>query len=215
MTLRVSGKNLAIGEALRTHVHARIDGVVAKYHAGLPTGHVTIEPEGSGYRADCTLFLKAGITLQVEAVAHDPYASFDKAADRIERRLRDHRKRTQTRFVEAGSAGIDGAGRAGAEDAPAEETVQGGDDIAASGVGGGEANFPAVVAESPDSFEEMTVAAAVRALDATDCPVVVFRFDRDRRINIVYRRPDGNIGWIDPTAPSAQPIAAGPSQSLG
>ncbi len=209
MTLRVSGKNLAIGEALRTHVHARIDGIVAKYRAGLPTGHVTIEPEGSGYRADCTLFLKAGITLQVEAVAHDPYASFDKAADRIERRLRDHRKRAQGRFVEADAAGPGGSNGAEASDAGA-----GGSDGAARQADGEEANFPAVVAETSDAFEEMTVAAAVRALDATACPVVVFRFDRDRRINIVYRRPDGNIGWIDPLPPSVRSAEAGQSQPV-
>ena len=93
MTLRVSGKNLSIGQALRIHVHTRIDGVLAKYRAGPPTGHVTIEPEGYGYRAGCTLFLASGTTLQVEAVATEPYASFDKAADRVERRLRDRKKR--------------------------------------------------------------------------------------------------------------------------
>ncbi len=207
MTLRVSGKNLAIGEALRTHVHGRIDGVIAKYHAGTPVGHVTIEPEGSGYRADCTLFLKAGITLQVEAVAHDPYASFDKAADRIERRLRDHRQRSRNRHAgQSAEATADTTRVLAAVLAFAAEPEHGETD-------GGEtdheetdgAMFPAVVAESAEGFKDMTVAAAVRALDMADCPVVVFRFDRDRRINFVYRRSDGNIGWIDPLA------AAGPS----
>ena len=191
MTLRVSGKNLAIGEALRTHVHSRMDGVVAKYHAGSPTGHVTIEPEGSGYRADCTLFLKAGITLQVEAIAHEPYASFDKAADRIERRLRDHRKRQQGRH---------GDGRAGEIDASVAEALALPplEQIEDAAEPGEETTFPAVVAEHAAGVREMTVAAAVRALDDTDCPVVVFRYAHNRRINIVYRRPDGNIGWIDP-----------------
>ena len=190
MTLRVSGKNLAIGEALRTHVHSRIDDVVAKYHAGSPTGHVTIEPEGSGYRADCTLFLKAGTTLQVEAIAQDPYASFDKAADRIERRLRDHRKRQQGRH---------GGGHAGELDANVAEALalppldQIEDDDTAE-----EPTFPAVVAAHAAGVEEMTVAAAVRAHAESDCPVVLFRYADNRRINIVYRRPDGNIGWIDP-----------------
>ena len=186
MTLRVSGKNLAIGEALRTHVHSRIDGVLAKYHAGSPTGHVTIEPEGSGYRADCTLFLKSGMTLQVEAIAQEPYTSFDKAADRIERRLRDHRKRLTGRHGEAPSGMIEARDLEAAgpspeiADEPEEET------------------FPVVVAEHADGFEEMTVAAAVHQLDAAMCGVVIFRYAENRRINIVYRRADGNIGWIDP-----------------
>ena len=191
MTLRVSGKNLAIGEALRSHVHSRIDGVVAKYHAGAPTGHVTIEPEGSGYRADCTLFLKAGITLQVEAIAQEPYASFDKAADRIERRLRDHRKRQQGRHGDDHSGGLDASVAEALALPPIEQIL---DDAETTE----ESTFPAVVAEPATGFREMTVAAAVQALDNGACPVVVFRYAENRRINIVYRRPDGNIGWIDP-----------------
>jgi ribosomal subunit interface protein len=189
MTLRVSGKNLAIGEALRTHVHDRIDSVVAKYHAGSPSGHVTIEPEGSGYRADCTLFLKAGITLQVEAIAHEPYSSFDKAADRIERRLRDHRKRLTSRHADGLSGDPIGASVAEALELPAFEP----DDAPESGE-----TFPVVVAEHANGFKEMTVADAVLELDTKDCSVVIFRYAENRRINIVYRRADGNIGWIDP-----------------
>ena len=187
MTLRVSGKNLAIGEALRLHVHTRIDGVVAKYHAGSPTGHVTIEPEGSGYRADCTLFLKHGITLQVEAIAQEPYTSFDKAADRIERRLRDHRKRLTGRHGDGAGEMLDVrdpeplfATPPDALDEPDEET------------------FPVVVAEHPSGFKEMAVAGAVRELDTAACGVVIFRVPETKRINFVYRRADGNIGWIDP-----------------
>ncbi len=192
MTLRVSGKNLAIGEALRTHVHSRIDGVVAKYNAGRPTGHVTIEPEGSGYRADCTLFLKAGITLQVEALAQEPYASFDKAADRIERRLRDHRKRAQGRHGSNGHAEDIDASAAEAFALPPLSEIE------SAGELDDEPCFPAVVAEHATGIVEMTVAAAVEKLDAADCPVVVFRYAENARINFVYRRPDGNIGWIDP-----------------
>lgn len=193
MTLRVSGKNLAIGEALRTHVHSRIDGVVAKYNAGRPTGHVTIEPEGSGYRADCTLFLKAGITLQVEALAQEPYASFDKAAERIERRLRDHRKRVQGRHGDGGHAAGLEVSAAEALALPPLAEIEGDDGDLAE-----DACFPAVVAETADGVSEMTVAAAVEKLDAAGCPVVVFRYAENRRINFVYRRSDGNIGWIDP-----------------
>ncbi|MBE7218823.1 MAG: ribosome-associated translation inhibitor RaiA [Caulobacteraceae bacterium] len=193
MTLRVSGKNLQIGEALRSHVHDRIDGVVAKYHAGAPTGHVTIEPEGSGFRADCTLFLKSGITLHVEAIAQEPYSTFDKAADRIERRLRDHRKRLTGRHADSaedhmGALASDAALTAREPDAVADADEETG-------------AYPAVVAESPSAFKEMTVAAAVAALDRADCGVVVFRYPENQRINLVYRRADGNIGWIDPFRP--------------
>ena len=157
MTLRVSGKNLAIGEALRTHVHTRIDGVVAKYHAGAPTGHVTIEPEGSGYRADCTLFLKSGITLHVEAIAQEPYATFDKAADRIERRLRDHRKRLTGRHGDSADDHLVALDA----DARAQPPI----DMEPTDLEPAEESFPAVVAETCNGFKEMTVAAAVRELE--------------------------------------------------
>jgi ribosomal subunit interface protein len=194
MTLRVSGKNLAIGEALRTHVLTRIDAAAAKYHVGAPSGHVTIEPEGSGYRADCTLFLKSGTTLQVEAIAQEPYSSFDKAADRIERRLRDHRKRITARHADGASDPID-ASLAEALALPpgdfedSEEREEG-------------ETFPVVVAEHASGFKELTVAAAVRELDDAACSVLVFRLPDTHRINIVYRRADGNIGWIDPAGMS-------------
>ena len=187
MTLRVSGKNLSIGQALRTHVHTRIDGVLAKYRAGPPTGHVTIEPEGSGYRADCTLFLASGTTLQVEAIATEPYASFDKAADRIERRLRDQKKRLACRHDDDRVAAASVLWRQPVEAGRHEDDGRGEEEM-----------FPAVVAEHADGFSDMTVAAAVRKLDASAHAVVIFRYAEDRRINIVYRREDGNIGWIDP-----------------
>ena len=196
MTLRVSGKNLSIGQALRTHVHGRIDGIVAKYHAGSPSGHVTIEPEGSGYRADCTLFLKAGITLQVEALAQEPYASFDKAADRIERRLRDQKKRLRCRHENDGLTVVT------TPDEPAPSSAFPVSPQASEDDGG---MFPAVVAEHAGGFAAMTVAAAVRKLDASMDAVVVFRYAADQRINIVYRRGDGNIGWIDPLAERRTP----------
>ncbi len=192
MTLRISGKNLAIGDALRTHVQARIDGVTAKYHAGSPSGHVTIGPEGSGYRADCTLFLSAGITLQVEAVAHEPYVSFDKAADRIERRLRRHKKRQSGH--QAGHH-FNGVGEGNLVDVGDPLPLDVLEDHE-------EETFPAVIAERANGFKVMTVASAVRELDSAASAVVIFRYAENERINIVYRRADGNIGWIDPVAAS-------------
>ena len=83
MGLRVSGKNFDIGEAMRQHVYDRVAAAAGKYFDGSVTGHVIVEHEGSGYRANCTLHLTSGITLQVEGRAHDPYISFDQAAERL------------------------------------------------------------------------------------------------------------------------------------
>ena len=93
MPLRVSGKNLDIGESLRTHVLEKVQALIARYFDGKVTGHVVISPEGSAFRTDCSLHLSSGMNLQSEGRAHEPYASFEQAADKIERRLRKYKKR--------------------------------------------------------------------------------------------------------------------------
>lgn len=208
MTLRVSGKNLDIGDALRAYVQTRIDAAVSKYAAGPIIGHVTIEPEGSGYRTDCTLHLNSGATLQADAKAREPYASFDRAADKIEKRVRRHKKRRsdhhavprageQTSRPEPSANGA-ADGSVSAEPAWSDaETLQVGK-LAASADGQPPGLNPAIIAEPSSAFREMTVSSAVMELDSTNAPVVVFRHAFDGRTNVVYRRPDGNIGWIDP-----------------
>ncbi len=190
MTLRVSGKNLDIGELLRTHVGTRIDFVISKYSAGLTNGHVTIEREGSGFRTDCTLHLVSGAILQVEAEAQEPYASFNMAAERIEKQLRRYKSKLKDR---AGANAHDLAGSETLTKSPAEEV-----EPFAADVRDAKDTSPIVIAESFDTLEEMSVSGAVKALDVTNAPVVIFRRAGDGRPNIVYRRADGNIGWIDP-----------------
>jgi ribosomal subunit interface protein len=191
MPLRISGKNINIGEALRTHVSDRLNAATGKYFDGSVTGHVTIEPEGSGYRTDCTLHLASGVTLQAEGRAQEVYASFDQTAARIESRLRRYKRKLKDR----GAAAARDSGPVGepirytvigaldeAEEAPAEHEFK-----------------PAVVAESEKFLQEFSVSAAVLELDLTGAPVLVFRHATTNRVNVIYRRLDGNIGWVDPT----------------
>jgi ribosomal subunit interface protein len=209
MTLRVSGKNLDIGEALRSHVEARIDAAFAKYAAGPIVGHVTIEPEGSGFRTDCTLHLNSGATLQADAKAREPYASFNRAADKIERRVRRYRKRLSDHHaaedLSVAPAVKQNGGKAASKLAdPQGAALEGGpDDFPPLQPRAGEEGSlnPAVIAEPSSGFKRMTVSKAVLELDLTNAPVLVFRHDSDGRTNIVYRRADGNIGWIDPGRP--------------
>ncbi len=183
MALRVSGKNLAIGEALRSHVASRVDAAFAKYAAGQVLGHVTIEPEGSGYRTDCTLHLPSGTTLQVEGLAQEPYSSVNLAVERFEKRLRRYRRRLREHQHDVSL----GNGRQVAAAEP-----DGIEEEAADGEPG-----PAVIAERCVGMKRMSVSRAALELDATNANVVVFGSAGDGRPNIVYRRADGNIGWID------------------
>ena len=189
MPFRVSGKNIDIGEALRERVSGRVVEALSKYFDGGYSGHVTVEKEGFGFRTECAIHLDSGIVLHTEANAADAYASADQAALRIEKRLRRYKRRLKDRH----NARVNGNG----VDAPSyviEAPSHDDDEVT-------EFN-PVIVAESTTVLKQFSVSEAVMELDMTGAPVVVFRHASDGRVNLVYRRPDGNIGWIDPPIPA-------------
>src|SRR5277367_5580567 len=189
MPLRVSGKNLDIGESLRRHVVEKVEAVVARYFDGKTSGHVVISPEGSAYRTDCSFHLSSGMNLQAEGRAHEPYASFEQAADKIERRLRRYNKRLKDH-----QAGADTAGEARVRLRIAKFMIEPPDELEEAPV-----DFnPVVVAEGSQPLKNLSVASAVAELDLTGATLVVFQHASSERVNIVYRRRDGAIGWLDP-----------------
>ena len=187
MPFRVSGKNIDIGGALRERVSARVVEALSKYFDGGYSGHVTVEKEGFGFRTECAIHLDSGITLHTEANAADAYASADQAALRIEKRLRRYKRRLKDHHVTR-------ANGAAVIDAPSYviETPSHDDDEEVT-----EFN-PVIIAESTTVLKQLSVSEAVMELDMTGAPVVVFRHASHGRVNLVYRRPDGNIGWVDP-----------------
>lgn len=192
MPLRISGKNLSIGDALRVHVTERLNASTAKYFDGSVTGHVTICPEGSGFRTDCNLHLTSGVILQADGRAQEPYASFDQAADRIEKRLRRYKSRLKSHHDHQG------AEHEAAVEMAASYVLQAPDHEDEA-----PAEFsPAVIAKSTTKLRRLSVAEAVVDLDLTGVAVVVFRHATTGRVNVVYRRGDDNIGWVD--APAAE-----------
>ena len=190
--LRVSGKNFSIGTAMREHVLARIEAAAQRYFGGALNGHVIIDHEGSGYRADCTLHLSSGVSLHAEGRGQEAYASFDQAADRLERRLSRHKQRVRQNHSSA-SAPIEPREtvRDVILEAPDHEEVDEG------------AFNPVIIAEQTLGLKQMPVSEAVMELDFTGAPVFVFQHAASGRTNILYRRADGNIGWLDPTVPRA------------
>ncbi len=193
MALRVSGKNFDIGEAMRQHVQDRIGGSVEKYFDGSVTGHIVIDHEGTGYRTDCTLYLTSGTSLHAEGRAHEPYASFEQAADRLEKRLRRYKQRLKGHHVAGHVQPVEtGVVADYVLEAPDEETHDAKD------------FSPLIIAERTSAMKEMSVSNAVLELDATGAPVLAFRHATSGRINLVFRRTDGNIGWIDPSEATAK-----------
>ena len=191
MPFRVSGKNLDIGGALRTRVGDRVGEAVAKYFNGGYSGHVTVGKDGFGFRTECAVHLDSGVTFRSEGMAADAYASADQAADRIERRLRRYKGWLKDR---AAARARNGGGAPPAVDAPSY-VIAAPDEDAPEEIA---AYNPVIIAESTTTLERLSVSEAVMELDMTGAPVVVFRHSVSGRVNIVYRRGDGNVGWVDP-----------------
>jgi ribosomal subunit interface protein len=187
MVLRIAGKHMDIGDALRTRINERIDDAIGKYFDRGFSGHVTIIKAGSRFNADCMVRLDSGVSLQAAGEAQDAILAFEAAAERLEKRLRRYKRRLKSHS--SGAADGKATDVAYAVMAPlADDDEEFPEDFA-----------PAIVAESTLALRTMSVASAVIELDTKDSPVFVFRNAGNEHLNIVYRRPDGNIGWIDPS----------------
>ncbi len=188
MTLRISGKNMDMGETLRQRIEDRVDEAVTKYFDGGYTGHVTVEKSGSGFDCDCMIHLDTGVVLQAKSNDGDATACFDQTAEKIEKRLRRYKRRLKDHHANA-SREIDNANYVVMQAPADEEEIP--DNFA-----------PVTIAEGSKHIRTQSVADAVMQLDMTDEPVVVFTNGANDQLNVVYRRSDGNIGWIDPTRSS-------------
>ncbi len=187
MTLRVSGKNMDVGDALRGKAEEHFASVVGKYFDGGYDGHLTLTPDGIGYRADCVVHLDSGAVLQASAQAGDATSAFEVMALNIEKRLRRYNRKLKQHRKGNGVNGVDGV--------TAQYTVFGASDEVDEL---DEDYAPPVIAETTKSLRQMSVEEAVMELDFSGQQVVMFRHAGHGGLNVVYRRADGNIGWIDP-----------------
>jgi ribosomal subunit interface protein len=195
MTLRVSGKSISVGDALRGRVSERTDEVLRKYFDGNYSGHITLSKDGLGFRTDCALHLDSGITLEADSNAADAYASADQALHMIEKRLRRYKSRLKDRSARKSYAAS--AALADMEtvtlDAPSYV-------IEAPASDGEETHDynAVIIAEATTSLKRFSVSEAVMELDLTGAACIVFQHGSSGRVNIIYRRADGNVGWVDP-----------------
>jgi ribosomal subunit interface protein len=190
MTLRISGKSISVGEALRSRVSERTDEVLRKYFDGNYSGHITLSKDGFGFRTDCSLHLDSGITLEADSNATDAYVSADQALLMIEKRLRRYKSRLKDRSARktyaANAALADIDAPSYVIEAPAESDEEVTD------------YSPVIIAEATKSLKRLSVSEAVMELDLTGAACLVFQHGSSGRVNIIYRRTDGNVGWVDP-----------------
>ena len=196
MQLSITSRQIDIGDALRNHARARLSSVTGRFLDAAVDGTVNFIREGAGYRTDCTVHLRSGLYLHTHGKSPDIYAAFDQAVERLEKRLSRHKSKIRDHHN-----GARGEERPAAEAAYVTFSMP--DDPEATDTGD-----PTVVAETTLQVRTLTVGEAVLQLDLADAPVVVFRNAGHGQINVVYKRGDGHIGWVDPTLQAA-PSKAG------
>lgn len=187
MQYQISGKQIDIGDALQVHVKDELGAVVQKYAERPTDAQVTFSKNAHEFVCETVVHLSTGLTAQARANATEIYAAFDKCADKMEkqlrrykRRLKDHHKERADPVEVSGGASYILASEKGQEEAD-DATLQ-----------------PMIIAEMETRIPSLSVGEAVMQMELADVPVLVFRNEKTEGVNVVYRRDDGNIGWIDP-----------------
>jgi ribosomal subunit interface protein len=190
MKIAISGKQLDIGEALREHIQEALDAAVEKYFGNAQEAHVVLSRQAHMFRADIAVHVGRNILVQGHAEADQPYPACDLATEHVGKRLRRYKRRLRDHYKrqDQHAAGIEAQQYILASTSEGEE----------SETDEGASDKPVVIAELTTTIDTMTASEAVMRLDLADAPAMLFRNSAHGGLNMVYRRPDGNIGWVDP-----------------
>ncbi len=187
MRYQITGKQIDIGNALQSHVKTELSAVVRKY-AERPTDAVVIFSRNAHeFVCEATVHLSTGLTSQAKAHDNEIYAAFDKCNEKMEKQLRRYKRRLKDHHRN--------------REQPVEHSAAAAYILAASeAVDGAEPESlqPMIIAEMEAKIPSISVGEAVMHMELAGAPVLVFRNEGNKGINVVYRRDDGNIGWIDP-----------------
>ena len=188
MRYKISGKQINIGESLKTHVEMEVSDILKKYAERPTDALITFSKESHEFVCETAVHLSTGITVNSKAKTNDIYTCFDKSAKRIEtqlrrynRRLKDHAnlRTTPIESFEASSYII-------SADQNNDVNLE------------AETLTPYIIAEMETGIKEFSVGEAVMQMELADEAVLIFKNESHNRLNVVYKRKDGNIGWIDP-----------------
>ncbi|MEO0619634.1 MAG: ribosome-associated translation inhibitor RaiA [Pseudomonadota bacterium] len=188
MNIRITAKNLDIGESLRAYVDDRVQELSEKYMGAPLSGSVTVEKIRNMFVTGCNIQLRTGLMLQASGQAAEAYASAEAAFERLEKRIRRYKRRLKDHHGPGGDALEPNAVDYVVQNEDEDDTGAGAEDSA-----------PLIIAESQQTVREISVSEAVMQLNLTDAPIVVFRNAGHGRLNVVYRREDGHVGWFDPS----------------
>ena len=198
MQVQVTGKHVDVGEALRARVSDELSNSIAKYfERGGGGADVVVTKDGAAFKVDCAVTLASGAQLTTQGVGGDAHMAFDAALQKMETRVRRYTRRLKDHHLQA---------QARQAETAAYFVLQPLEDEEDSLLDGEDMSFPepVVIAETEKAIRTMTVAMAVMELDLTESQTIVFRNAAHGGFSVVYRRPDGNIGWIDPQRSRAE-----------
>jgi ribosomal subunit interface protein len=193
MHVTVAGKQVETGEALKVHVRDGLDAITRKYFDHALEANVTFHRSRAHFACDINLKAGRGLTMRAEGQGPDAHRAFEEAAEHLAKRLRRYRRRMNEHARSAAPE------REATVEAPAgrERVLQAIEDEEEAPAANG-ADHGAIIAEHPAAIDLLTVGAAVMRMDLAHVPVLMFRNSVTRALNVVYRRADGNVGWIDP-----------------
>jgi ribosomal subunit interface protein len=205
MQLTVTGKQVEIGDALRAHVESSLNTILAKYFKTAIEAHVVVGREAHLIRAEISLRIGRGIVVNAHASLDDAAAAFDAAAQRVAKQMRRYKRRLRQHHARSREAvepveQVRDAVLAPLDDEADDEGVAEAETVAADEPAGA----PAVIAEISAELPRLTVGEAAMRLDLADLAVLLFRNSSHDELNLVYRRTDGNIGWVDPVLDPAR-----------
>ncbi|MEY4238185.1 MAG: ribosome-associated translation inhibitor RaiA [Pseudomonadota bacterium] len=188
MDIRVSGHQIDTGEALQAHAQERLSGIVGKYFSRAISSTITFNRAPAGaFRADIVTHVMQGLVLKGAAIAQDAHVAFDQAAEKIDKQLRRYKRRLKDRHEEAAHA-------MKAEEAAYTVFVEPDAEIEEVTI-----DAPVVIAETRVDVPEATVSDAVMMLDLRNTNALLFKNAGTGKHNMVYRRGDGSIGWVEPS----------------
>jgi ribosomal subunit interface protein len=193
MQVQVTGKHVDVGEALRSRVSDELSTSIAKYFDRDGGGaDVVVSREGSSFKVDCAVTLASGQQLTTHGLGGDAHMAFDAALEKMSKRIRRYKNRLKDHHPQAVAAK---QAESAAYFVIASTDLDEDDEDHAPGQTFAE---PMIIAETERMVRSMTVSMAVMELDLTEAQTIVFRNAAHGGLSVVYRRPDGNIGWIDP-----------------
>lgn len=196
LKVRVTGRHVDVGEALRGKIESDLQAGIGRYVTRDGEAVVTLGRQRHLYLVECHVHLDSGITLESHGQASEPHAAFALALEKVEKRARRYKRRLKDHHADQKAPFPRETVQAFVLEGPSDDEADSADGLPEAGDGA--APGGAIIAETTALLRTMPVAAAVTQLEVSDSPVVLFRNPVSGGLNLVYRRPDGNIGWIDP-----------------